>query len=110
MVVHLFVTNNFYGYIMCRPMEYVGRRCTNMVVLEASSRGRPRKRSWLEVVKSDMRANGVTEKDVENGESSIERRTLANPGLTPGGRNRASGVKGLFPAKAVMGLWMTSNG
>ncbi|KAJ8715501.1 hypothetical protein PYW07_009983 [Mythimna separata] len=55
----------WYGHIMRRPREYVGRRCMDMAVLGARSRGRPRKR-WLDVVKSDMRANGLTEKDVQD--------------------------------------------
>ncbi|KAJ8720388.1 hypothetical protein PYW07_012431 [Mythimna separata] len=53
----------WYGHIMRRLREYVGQRCMDMAVLGAKSRGRPRKR-WLDVVKSDMRANGLTEKDI----------------------------------------------
>ncbi|KAJ8733634.1 hypothetical protein PYW07_014185 [Mythimna separata] len=55
----------WYGHDMHRPMEYVSRRCMNMAVLGARSRCHPRKR-WLDVVKSNMRANGLTEKDVED--------------------------------------------
>ncbi|KAJ8736945.1 hypothetical protein PYW07_000216 [Mythimna separata] len=55
----------WYGHIMRRPREYVGRRCMDMAVLGAKSCGCPRKR-WLGVIKSDMRANGLTGKDVED--------------------------------------------
>ncbi|KAJ8720044.1 hypothetical protein PYW07_012087 [Mythimna separata] len=69
----------WYGHIMRRPTEYVGRRCMNMAVLGARSRGRPRMR-WLDVVKSDMRANGLTVKDVEDRAKWSKLSRKADPG------------------------------
>ncbi|KAJ8737028.1 hypothetical protein PYW07_000299 [Mythimna separata] len=77
----------WYGHIMRRPMEYVGRRHMNMAVLGARFRGRPRKR-WLDVVKSDMRANGLTKKDVED--RAKWRKVSQKADLRPGGRRYIS--------------------
>ncbi|KAJ8706894.1 hypothetical protein PYW07_012972 [Mythimna separata] len=69
----------WYGHVMRRPREYFGRRCMDMAVLGARSRGRPRKR-WLDVVKSDMRANGLTGKDVKDRAKWRKLSRKADPG------------------------------
>ena len=44
----------WYGYVMRRDQEYVGRRAIEMVLPGKRKRGRP-KRRFLDVVKEDMR-------------------------------------------------------
>ena len=54
----------WYGHVMRRDQEYVGRRMMEMKLL-GKRRGRPRRR-FLDVVKEDMGEVGAKETDVEN--------------------------------------------
>nr|XP_032516780.1 uncharacterized protein LOC116769709 [Danaus plexippus plexippus] len=55
----------WYGHIAGRPENCVGKICFDMSVPGARPPGRPRKR-WLDTVKQDMRANGLTTKDAKD--------------------------------------------
>ena len=55
----------WYGHVMRRDQEYVGRRVMEMELLGKKKRGRP-KRKFLDVVKEGMGEAGVKEKDIEN--------------------------------------------
>ena len=55
----------WYGYVMRRDQEYVGRKMMEMELPGKRKRGRP-KRRFLDVVKEDMREVGAKETDVEN--------------------------------------------
>ena len=55
----------WYGHVMRRDQEYVGRRAIEMELPENRRRGRP-KRRFLDVVKKDMEEVGAKETDVED--------------------------------------------
>ena len=55
----------WYGHIMRRDQEYVGRKVMEMELPEKRKRGRP-KRRFLDVVKEDMRKVSAKETDVED--------------------------------------------
>ena len=55
----------WYGHVMRRDQEYVGRKMMEMELLGKRRRGRP-KRRFLDAVKEDMREVGVKETDVED--------------------------------------------
>ena len=55
----------WYGHVMRRDQEYVGRKMMEMELLGKRRRGRP-KRRFLDSVKEDMREVGVKETDVED--------------------------------------------
>ena len=54
----------WYGHVLRRDQEYVGRKLTEME-LPGSRRGRP-KRRFLDMVKEDMEDVGAKETDVED--------------------------------------------
>ena len=55
----------WYGHVMRRDQEYVGRKMIEMELPGKRKRGRP-KRRFLDVVKEDMGEVGARETDVEN--------------------------------------------
>ena len=55
----------WYGHVMRRDQEYVGRKMMEMELLGKRKRGRP-KRRFLDVVKEDMGEVGAKETDVED--------------------------------------------
>ena len=55
----------WYGYVMRRDQEYVGRRVMEMELPGKRKKRRP-KRRFLDVVKEDMGEVGAREKDIEN--------------------------------------------
>ena len=55
----------WYGHVMRRDQEYVGRKMMEMELPEKRKKGRP-KRRFLDVVKKDMGEVGAMETDVEN--------------------------------------------
>ena len=55
----------WYGHVMRRDQEYVGRKMIEMELLGKRRRGRP-KRRFLDVVKEDMGEVGAEETDVED--------------------------------------------
>ena len=55
----------WYGHVMRRDQEYVGRRVMEMELPGKRRRGRP-KRRFLDAVKEDMQEVGVKETDVED--------------------------------------------
>ena len=55
----------WYGHVMRRDQEYVGRKMMEMELLTKRRRGRP-KRRFLDVVKEDMGEVCVKETDVED--------------------------------------------
>ena len=56
----------WYGHVMRRDQEYVGRRVMEMEFPEKRKKGRP-KRRFLDGVKEDMGEAGAREKNIENG-------------------------------------------
>ena len=55
----------WYGHVMKKDQEYVGRRAMKMELPGKRKRGRP-KRRFLDAVKKDMGEVGAREKDIEN--------------------------------------------
>ena len=55
----------WYGHVMRRDQEYVGRKMMEMELPGKRRRGRP-KRRFLDVVKEDMGEIGAKETDVED--------------------------------------------
>ena len=55
----------WYGHVMRRDQEYVGKKMIEMELPGKRKRGRP-KRRFLDVVKEDMREVGAKEMNVEN--------------------------------------------
>ena len=55
----------WYGHVMRRDQEYVGRKMMEMELWEKRKRGRP-KRRFLDVVKEDMKEVGVKEMDIKD--------------------------------------------
>ena len=55
----------WYGHVMRRDKEYVGRKIIEMELLGKRKRGRP-KRRFLNQMKEDMQEVGVKETDVED--------------------------------------------
>ena len=55
----------WYGHVMRRDQEYVGRKMMEMEFPGKRRRGRP-KRRFLDVVKEDMKEVGVKEMDIED--------------------------------------------
>ena len=55
----------WYGHVMRRDQEYVGRKITEMELPGKRRRGRP-KRRFLDAVKEDMEEVGVKETDVKD--------------------------------------------
>ena len=56
----------WYGHVMRRDQEYVGRRVMEMELPGKRKRERPRRR-FLDVVKEDMGKFGAREKDMKTG-------------------------------------------
>ena len=54
----------WYGYVMRRDQEYVGRKMIEMELTARRKRGMP-KRRFLDVVKEDIRKVGAKETDVK---------------------------------------------
>ena len=55
----------WYGHIIRRDQEYIGRKMMEMELLEKRGKGRPKK-SFLDVVKEDMGEVGAKEMDIED--------------------------------------------
>ena len=55
----------WYGHVMRRDQEYVGRKMMEMELPGKRRRGRP-KRRFLDVVKEDMKEVGVKKMDIED--------------------------------------------
>ena len=55
----------WYGHVMRRDQEYVGRKMMEMELPGKRKRGRPKKR-FLDVVKEDMKEVGAKEMDIED--------------------------------------------
>ena len=55
----------WYGHVMRRDKEYVGRKMMEMELPGKRKRGRP-KRRFLDVVKEDMKEVGAKEIDIED--------------------------------------------
>ena len=55
----------WYGHVMRRDQEYVGRKMMKMELTGKRKRGRP-KRRFLDIVKEDMEGVGAKKTDVEN--------------------------------------------
>ena len=55
----------WYGHVMRRDQEYVGRKMMEMELPGKRRRGRP-KRRFLDVVKEDIKEVGVKEMDIED--------------------------------------------
>ena len=55
----------WYGHVMRREQEYVGRKMMEMVLPGKRKRGKP-KRRFLDIVKKDIGEVGARETDVEN--------------------------------------------
>ena len=55
----------WYGHVMRRDQEYIGRKVMEMELLGKRKRGRP-KRRFLDVVKEDMEEVGAKETDIED--------------------------------------------
>ena len=55
----------WYGHVMRKDQEYVGRKMMEMELPGKRRRRRP-KRRFLDVVKEDMKEVGVKEMDIEN--------------------------------------------
>ena len=62
-----------------RPKHYVGCKCLTISVVGMRPLGRPRKR-WLDVVKQDMRANGLTTEDAKDRAKWSRLSRKADPG------------------------------
>ena len=58
-------TLRWYGHVMRRDQEYIGRRVMEMELPGKRKRGRPKGR-FLDVVKEDMKKVPVKETDVRN--------------------------------------------
>ncbi|KAJ0182351.1 hypothetical protein K1T71_001720 [Dendrolimus kikuchii] len=66
----------WYGHVLRRPANYVGNKCLAMPPPPGPGRrGRPKK-CWLDVVKDDMRTNGLKTGDAED----FAQRLVAKPG------------------------------
>ena len=55
----------WYGHVLRRPPEYVGRQVLETFVPGRRKRGRP-KRRWLDSISEDMREGGVTEEEAQD--------------------------------------------
>ena len=55
----------WYGHVMRRDQEYVGRKMMEMELQEKRRRGKPKKR-FLDVVKEDMEEVGAKDTDVKD--------------------------------------------
>ena len=55
----------WYGHVMRRDQEYVGRKMMQMELPEKRKRGRP-KRRFVDVMKEDIGEAGARKTDVEN--------------------------------------------
>ena len=55
----------WYGHVIRRDQEYVGKKMMEMELPGKRKRGRP-KRKFLDVVKEDMRKVGAKKTDIEN--------------------------------------------
>ena len=53
----------WYGYVMRRGEEYVGKRAMGIEVQGSRRRGRPKKR-WADCVKDDLREKALPEEEV----------------------------------------------
>ena len=53
----------WYGHVMRRDEEYVGKRAMGIEVQGSGRRGRPKKR-WADCVKDDLRENGLSGEEV----------------------------------------------
>ena len=56
---------NWFGHVMRRNQEYVGRRMLEMDIPGRRRRGRP-KRRWMECITADMEEKDLTVEDVED--------------------------------------------
>ena len=72
----------WYGHVMRRDQEYVGRKMMEMELPGKRRRGRP-KRRFLDVVKEDMKEVGVKEMDIED-RKDVENDDTLWPPLTNG--------------------------
>ena len=66
----------WYGHVMRRDQDYVGRKMMEMELPGRRKRGRP-KRRFSDVVKEDMGEVGAKEMDVEDG--MVWRKIIATP-------------------------------
>ena len=53
----------WYGHVMRRDEEYVGKRAMGIEVQGSRRRGRPKKR-WMDCVKDDLREKGLSGEEV----------------------------------------------
>ena len=72
----------WYGHVMRRDQEYVGRKMIEMELPGKRRRGRP-KRRFLDVVKEDMKEVGAKEMDIER-QKDVENDGTLWPPLTNG--------------------------
>ena len=56
---------NWFGHVMRKDQEYVGRRLLEMEVPGRRRRGRPKKR-WMECITADMEEKDLAVEDVED--------------------------------------------
>ena len=76
----------WYGHVMRRDQEYVGRRVMEMELPGKRKRGRPKER-FLNVVKDDMGEANAREKDIEK-DAVEEHHTLWQPQIKGKGRKK----------------------
>ena len=65
----------WYGHVMRRDEEYVGKRAMRIEVQGSRMRGKPKKR-WVDGVKDDLREKGLSGEDVYDRELCMEATTV----------------------------------